>query len=229
MNSLGVFHHSLSVSLASFAKLVSAGDHDRRPGQDSAVLIPHSPASRKAGYGCTQRYAPGGAMHRIAGLSSASYMDPLTTMGVRPRTRTGLHGNRVVITMPLESALSPQAQAKPGFPPAPTRNWAYQAGTRGFIGVPFRGFLAPPSETDDLTRILRRRLAHISIAWLAKICNSFRIYTERLTVCFKDPMSDFWRHLNSFPGPGPSCRLRCVRGLWSFSKQTTGRSSLPAA
>ena len=35
MNSLGVFHHSLSVSLASFAKQVSAGDHDRqsRPGQ----------------------------------------------------------------------------------------------------------------------------------------------------------------------------------------------------
>lgn len=229
MNSLGVFHHSLSVSLASFAKLVSVGDHDRRPGQDSAVLIPHSPASRKAGYGCTQRYAPGGAMHRIAGSSSASYMDPLTTMGVRPRTRTGLHGNRVVITMPLESALSPQAQAKPGFPPAPTRNWAYQAGTRGFIGVPFRGFLAPPSETDDLTRILRRRLAYISIAWLAKICNSFRIYTERLTVCFIDPTSDFWRRLNSFPGPGPSCQLRCVRGRWSFSKQTTGRSSLPAA
>lgn len=229
MNSLGVFHHSLSVSLASFAKLVSAGDHDRRPGQDSAVLIPHSPASRKAGYGCTQRYAPEGTMHRIAGSSSASYMDPLTTMGVRPRTRTGLHGNRVVITMPLESALSPQAQAKPGFPPAPTRNWAYQAGTRGFIGVPFRGFLAPPSETDDLTRILRRRLAHISIAWLAKICNSFRIYTERLTVCFVDLTSDFWRRLNSFPGPGPSCQLRCVRGRWSFSKQTTGRSSLPAA
>ena len=229
MNSLGVFHHSLSVSLASFAKLVSAGDHDRRPGQDSAVLIPHSPASRKAGYGCTQRYAPEGTMHRIAGSSSASYMDPLTTMGVRPRTRTGLHGNRVGVSMPLEIALSPQAQAKPGFPPAPTRNWAYQAGTRGFIGVPFRGFLAPPSETADLTRILRRRLAHISIAWLAKICNSFRIYTERLTVCFVDPTSDFWRHLNSFPGPGPSCRLRCVRGRWSFSKQTTGRSSLPAA
>ena len=163
MNSLGVFHHSLSVSLASFAKQVSAGDHDRRPGQDSAALIPHSPASRKAGYGCTQRYAPGGAMHRIAGLSSASYMDPLTTMGVRPRTRTGLHGNRVGVSMPLEIALSPQARMA-RFPPAPTQNWAYQAGTRGFIGVPFRGFLAPPSETDDLTRILRRRLAPYSIS-----------------------------------------------------------------
>ena len=212
MNSLGVFHHSLSASLASFAKLVSAGDHDRRPGQDSAVLIPHSPASRKAGYGCTQRYAPGGAMHRIAGSSSASYMDPLTTMGVRPRTRTGLHGNRVGVSMPLEIALSPQAR-KARFLPASTQDWASQADTRSFTGVPFGGFLGPPSETADLTRILRRRLAHISIAWLAKICNSFRIYTERLTVYFIDPTSDFWRHLNSFPGPGPSCRLRCVRYL----------------
>lgn len=228
MNSLGVFHHSLSVSLASFAKLVSAGDHDRRPGQDSAVLIPHSPASRKAGYGCTQRYAPKGAMHRIAGSSSASYMDPLTTMGVRPRTRTGLHGNRVGVSMPLEIALSPQAR-KARFLPASTQDWASQADTRSFTGVPFGGFLGPPSETADLTRILRRRLAHISIAWLAKICNSFRIYTERLTVYFIDPTSDFWRRLNSFPGPGPSCQLRCVRGRWRFSKQTTGKSSLPAA
>ena len=87
-------------------------------------LFPHPPASRKAGYVCTQRYGPAGPMHRTAGSSAASYAGRNTTLGVRPRTRTGLHGNRVVITMPLESALSPQAQAKPGFPPAPTRNWA---------------------------------------------------------------------------------------------------------
>ena len=228
MNSLGVFHHSLSVSLASFAKQVSAGDHDRRPGQDSAVLIPHSPASRKAGYGCTQRYAPEGTMHRIAGSNLLRTQIENTATGVRSCTRAGLHGNRVGVTMPLEIALSPQAR-KARFLPASTQDWASQADTRSFTGVPFGGFLGPPSETADLTRILRRRLAYISIAWLAKICNSFRIYTERLTVCFKDPMSDFWRHLNSFPGPGPSCRLRCVRGRWSFSKQTTGRSSLPAA
>ena len=140
------------------------------------MLIPHSPASRKAGYGCTQRYAPGGAMHRIAGSSSASYMDPLTTMGVRPRTRTGLHGNRVGVTMPLEIALSPQAR-KTRFLPASTQDWASQADTRSFTGVPFGGFLGPPSETADLTRILRRRLAHISIAHLAAICNHFCIYT----------------------------------------------------
>ena len=109
MNSLGVFHHSLSVSLASFAKQVSAGDHDRRPGQDSAVLIPHSPASRKAGYGCTQRYAPGGAMHRIAGSNLLRTQIENTATGVRSCTRAGLHGNRVGVTMPLEIALSPQA------------------------------------------------------------------------------------------------------------------------
>lgn len=164
MNSLGVFHHSLSVSLASFAKRVSAGDHDHRPGQDSAVLLPHPPpASRKAGYGCTQRYAPEGTMHRIAGLSSASYMDPLTTMGVRPRTRTGLHGDRVGVSMPLEIALSPQAR-KTRFLPASTQDWASQADTRSFTGVPFEGFLGPPSETADLTRILRRRSAGYSIS-----------------------------------------------------------------
>ena len=66
-----------------------------------------------------------------------------TAMGVRLCTRTGLHGNRVGLTMPLEIALSPQARMA-RFPPAPTQNWAYQAGTRGFIDVPFRGFLGPP-------------------------------------------------------------------------------------
>ena len=163
-DSLGVFHPSRAVSLASFANRVSGGDQTGPPARGPRLLFPHPPASRKAGYGCTQGYGPEiGPMHRTAGSSAASYAGRNTTLGVRPRTRTGLHGNRVVITMPLESALSPQAQAKPGFPPAPTRNWAYQAGTRGFIGVPFRGFLAPPSETDDLTRILRRRLAPISI------------------------------------------------------------------
>ena len=162
-DSLGVFHPSRSVSLASFANRVSGGDRTAALARAAGPLFPHSPASRKAGYVCTQRYGPAGPMHRAAGSSAASYAARNTTLGVRPRTRTGLHGNRVVITMPLESALSPQARAA-RFPPAPTQNWAYQAGTRGFIGVPFRGFLAPPSETDDLTRILRRRLAPYSIS-----------------------------------------------------------------
>ena len=89
MNSLGVFHHSLSVSLASFAKQVSVGDHDRRPGQDSAVLIPHSPASRKAGYIYTQRYGPNGPMHRIAGSQSVSYTGRKYHSG-----STSMHKNR---------------------------------------------------------------------------------------------------------------------------------------
>lgn len=56
------------------------------------------------------------------------------------------------------------ASAITRFPPAPTRNWAYQASTRDFIDVPFRGFLGPPSETAVLTRILRRCSAWLSIA-----------------------------------------------------------------
>ena len=75
----------------------------------------------------------------------------------------------------MECALSPQAQVKPRFPPAPTRNWAYQAGTRGFIVMPFREFLGSPSETADLTRILRRRSAQFSIAQIESIYNIFCI------------------------------------------------------
>jgi len=33
------------------------------------------------------------------------------------------------------------ASTQARFPPAPTQNWAYQAGTTGFIGMPFGGFL----------------------------------------------------------------------------------------
>ena len=178
MNSLGVFHHSLSVSLASFASRVSAGDRDPYSGQSTAALIPHPPASRKAGYVCTQRYGPAGPMHRAAGSSAASYAARNTTLGVRPRTRTGLHGNRVGVSMPLEIALSPQAR-KARFLPASTQDWASQANTRSFTGVPFGGFLGPPSETADLTRILRRRLAPDSIAYLAAICNYFCIYAQQ--------------------------------------------------
>ena len=118
MNSLGVFHHSLSVSLASFANRVSRGDQTNPLARGSRLLFPHPPASRKAGYVCTQRYGPAGPMHRAAGSSAASYAGRNTTLGVRPRTRTGLHGNRVGITMPLESALSPQAQKKVTLPPS---------------------------------------------------------------------------------------------------------------
>ena len=82
-------------------------------------------------------------MHRIAGSVICFVHRPELPEGVRLCTTAGLHGNRVGITMPLESALSPQARMA-RFPPAPTQHWAYQAGTRGFIGVPFRGFLGPP-------------------------------------------------------------------------------------
>ena len=165
-NSLGVFHCSLFVSLASFAGRISEskGPPLLRPEQNGLTSHPSYP--RKAGYVCTQRY--GTPRRRCTALQvSHLFRTQLgnTTQGVRLCTRTGLHGNRVGVTMPLEIALSPQARMA-CFPPAPTQNWAYQAGTRGFIDVPFRGFLAPPSETADLTRILRRRLANFSIARL---------------------------------------------------------------
>ena len=61
--------------------------------------------------------------------------------------------------MPLGNALNPQARGVRAFRPAPTPNWAFAAGTRGFTAMPLKGFLGPSSEAADLTRILRRRLA----------------------------------------------------------------------
>ena len=120
-----------------------------------------------------------GAMHRIAGSNLLRTQIENTATGVRSCTRAGLHGNRVGVTMPLEIALSPQAR-KARFLPASTQDWASQADTRSFTGVPFGGFLGPPSETADLTRILRRRLAFVSIAQPMKICNHFCIYNVNI-------------------------------------------------
>lgn len=143
-DSLGDFHHSPSASLASFADRVSKGDRSQSLWPELlAALIPYPPAPRKAGYICTQRYGPVGRCTALQVHNLLRTQAGNTTMGVRLRTRTGLHGNRVGSNMPLFIALSPQARVA-RFPPAPTQNWAYQAGTRGFIGVPFRGFLGPP-------------------------------------------------------------------------------------
>ena len=72
-DSLGDFHYSLSVSLASFAAMVSESRGPLAPAGSKFGLASHSPYPRKAGYICTQRYGPGWPMHRIAGSSSASY------------------------------------------------------------------------------------------------------------------------------------------------------------
>ena len=142
-NSLGDFHHSPSASLASFADMVSKSKGPFAPAGSKTAwpLIRHIHARQ-----ATSAHS----VTALEGRCTALQVHHLfrtqlgnTTMGVRLCTRTGLHGNRVGLTMPLDIALSPQARMA-HFPPAPTQNWAYQAGTRGFIGVPFRGFLGPP-------------------------------------------------------------------------------------
>ena len=163
-NSLGDFHRSLSVSLASFAEKVSEsrGPLIAPAGAKTAWPLIRQSHARQA----TSAHSAWGPKPVRTALQVHNLLRTQlgnTTAGVRLCTRTGLHGNRVGVTMPLEIALSPQARSIPRFPPAPTQNWAYQAGTRGFIDVPFRGFLGPPSETAVLTRILRRRLARFSI------------------------------------------------------------------
>ena len=102
-----------------------------------------------------------------------------TAKGVRPCTKTGLHDRRVGFPMPLGNALRPQARGVRAFRPAPTPNWAFAAGTRGFTAMPFKGFLGPSSEAADLTRILRRRSAgivyHIRFEY-SRDYTSFSIY-----------------------------------------------------
>ena len=119
-DSLGDFHHSPSVSLASFADRVSKGDRGYSPGRGEKprCSLIHPPHSRQA-TSAHSVTAPGRCtalqVHNLFRTRLGN-----TTTGVRPRTRTGLHGNRVGITMPLESALSPQARkirASPQHPP----------------------------------------------------------------------------------------------------------------
>jgi hypothetical protein len=53
--------------------------------------------------------------------------------------------------MPLQTARKP-------IPPASAPRWARKANTRGFIDVPFDGFLSPSSDIQYLTRILRHHI-----------------------------------------------------------------------
>ena len=138
-------------------------------------LIRRSP--RKAGYICTQHFRNKFHSYCLAGFYSVSYAARKYHYG-----STSAHKNRSpqkqgrvnhAIGYRPESA----SPSKTGFPPAPTQNWAFQAGTTGFIDMPFGGFLGPPWETADLTRILRRRLAIFSIPLYFGICNIFCIST----------------------------------------------------
>ena len=143
-NSLGDFHRSLSASLASFADMVSKSRGPPvAPAGSENGLASDPPYPLKAGYICTQRYGPRRPMHRIAGSSAVSYTvrkyhGGSTSVHKNRSPRKQGRGNHAIGNRP-ESA-----SAKARFPPAPTHNWAYQEGTRGFIDVPFRGFLGPP-------------------------------------------------------------------------------------
>ncbi len=137
-----------SNSLASFAGNISGGYHTSPwPGRgvrSSSIRIVHS---RQATLHTARAYARCAPHCRfIPRFVSGS----LTSMGVRPPTKSGLHTGRVGAPMPLEVALQMQTTAgnknPPRLPPAPTRNWAFQADTRGFIDMPFKGFLGPSWE-----------------------------------------------------------------------------------
>ena len=88
-------------------------------GRRLSGLTSHPPHPRKAGYVCTQRYGQqADAPH--CRFTICFVHRPKYHAGVRLCIRTGLHGNRVGLTMPLLIALSPQARknrASPQHPP----------------------------------------------------------------------------------------------------------------
>lgn len=103
--------------LASFAVQVSRGHHALSSlAREDTV---YSPIRRHHARQATSAHSVTDSrpMHRIAGSQSVSYTARFTAKGVRPCTRTGLHENRVGLTMPLEIALSPQAR-KRALPPS---------------------------------------------------------------------------------------------------------------
>ena len=74
-DSLGDFHHSLTASLASFAKRVSMGDRRRRLWPEPCCCV--DPTSTRLTQGRLRLHTalrpPRGPMHRTAGSQSASY------------------------------------------------------------------------------------------------------------------------------------------------------------
>ena len=113
-------------------------------GRRLSGLTSHPPHPRKAGYVCTQRYAP--KWERCTALQVHNLF---RTQAEIPRGSTSVHKNRSPRKQGrVDHAIAHRPESasakKTRFPPAPTQNWAYQAGTRGFIDMPFRGFLGPP-------------------------------------------------------------------------------------
>jgi hypothetical protein len=120
--------------LASFAAVVSRSRGPPRLRPEPGGLTSHSPWPRKAGYICTQHYG------QNARCTALQVSNPFRTQAGIPQGSTSVHKNR----SPRKQGQSPHAiggrpesaSAQARFPPAPTRNWAFQASTRGFIAVP---------------------------------------------------------------------------------------------
>ena len=162
-DSLGDFHPSRSVPLASFANRVSAGDHGHHPGQDDCRVDPVSTRLTQGRLRLHTALRPRRAdAPRCRFIScfvrGPEYHTGSTSAHKNRSPRKQGRGNHAIGNRPGS------ASVKARFLPASTQDWASQADTRSFTGVPFGGFLGPPSETADLTRILRRRLAPYSIS-----------------------------------------------------------------
>ena len=104
-DSLGVFHCKMFRFLASFASMVSRGDNRRCLYTASICLFLFPHMLTQGRLHCTQQRD---SAHRLAGSYQArTRVGPELSGTYHRRTTPGLHGNRVVYSMPLECARNP--------------------------------------------------------------------------------------------------------------------------
>ena len=107
-----IFHLLQSCPLASFAVTVSNGNHRSRRGHHQPQRVPRFTTTTQGRLRCTQ-------FHRNTGLILRSNSFPQALRSFRLKrpvnttTRSGLHGGRVKIDMPLSVARTPSFQHQP--------------------------------------------------------------------------------------------------------------------
>ena len=156
LNSLGDFHKQSNRLLASFAGKISKGNRRRclAMAKQRRSSIPFLPTQGRLLYTQHLAFARGKQIPLRTAMQvnicpvqkqnsqrSLYHETQISYIANLSYTETGLHANRDGFFMPLKIALNTQAQMR--FPPAPTPNWAFEANTRGFKDVPFKGFLGP--------------------------------------------------------------------------------------
>ena len=149
-----MFSTTVKPSLSLFCSNISGGNRVFCYGHNNGAWFPHPHFPLKAGYSAhSTQLSPGFTLigfrvsltHRNTGSSlirtGSAHLILAPSKVVPHKNRSPRKQGRDLhaIGERPENA----SAATPHFPPAPTPNWAFEAGTRGFKDVPFKGFLGP--------------------------------------------------------------------------------------